>query len=223
MEEKINQVKTLYNKHQLEKQVSCCPCVHNMTIIVLFLECIHLLWNQLDNLAYDYCLVLNYIMNSFWGLHIKLGGKSTNPSHVLLVIFLQANKNISFGRLEVHEIAAFVLNSSGHYEAITRNCSNYYLSTESVALFVDHLPSRPNYIVGKIVHIEQQIVKASPSTLTRPEHGKAGQLTSDMGTDRLTLNSWSASNLYCLPLGCEFFVVTVAMLPDTTLHSPSPS
>ncbi|KAJ1410324.1 Autophagy-related protein 11 [Sesbania bispinosa] len=136
----------------------------------------------------------------------------------------QANKEtISFGRLEVHEIAAFVLTSAGHYEAITRNCSNYYLSSESVALFVDHLPSRPNYIVGQIVHIERQIVKALPPTSTRPEHSRADQLTSETGTNQLTLNSGSTSNPYGLPLGCEYFVVTVAMLPDTTIHSPSPS
>ncbi|XP_062157943.1 autophagy-related protein 11 [Alnus glutinosa] len=139
----------------------------------------------------------------------------------------QANKEkISFGRLEVHEIAAFVLSSAGHYEAITRNCSNYYLSAESVALFADHLPSRPNYIVGQIVHIERQTVKSSPPTSTRPEHGRADQtdhLTSDMGTDRLILNSGSALNPFGLPIGCEYFVVTVAMLPDTTIHSQPPS
>jgi autophagy-related protein 11 len=139
----------------------------------------------------------------------------------------QANKEkISFGRLEVHEIAAFVLSSAGHYEAITRNCSNYYLSAESVALFADHLPSRPNYIVGQIVHIERQTVKSSPPTSTRPEHGRADQtdhLTSDMGTDRLILNSGSTLNPFGLPIGCEYFVVTVAMLPDTTIHSQPPS
>ncbi|KAK7329899.1 hypothetical protein VNO77_24081 [Canavalia gladiata] len=149
LEEKIDQVKTYYNKHQLEKQ---------------------------------------------------------------------ANKEkICFGCLEVHEIAAFVLTPAGHYEAITRNCSNYYLSDESVALFVDHLPSRPNYIVGQIVHIERQIVKALP------EHGRTDKFTPDKGTDWLTLNSGSTSNPYALPVGCEYFLVTVAMLPDTTIHSSSPS
>ncbi|MED6123290.1 oligomeric, coiled-coil, peripheral membrane protein [Stylosanthes scabra] len=133
----------------------------------------------------------------------------------------QANKErISFGSLEVHELAAFVLTPAGHYVAITRNCSNYYLSTESVALFVDHLPSRPNYIVGQIVHIERQTVKAS----ARPERlGMADKLTSDTGTDRLSLNSGSTHNPYGLPAGCEYFIVTVAMLPDTTIHSSSPS
>ena len=73
---------------------------------------------------------------------------------MLYLILEQANKEkISYGRVEVHEIAAFVLNASGHYEAINRNCSNYYLSAESVALFTDHLSSRPNYIVGQIVQI----------------------------------------------------------------------
>ncbi|GLT97614.1 hypothetical protein SLE2022_151700 [Rubroshorea leprosula] len=139
----------------------------------------------------------------------------------------QANKGkISFGRLEVDEIAAFVLNSAGHYEAINRNSSIYYLSSESVALFTDHLPSRPNYIVGQIVHIEHQSVKPLPPTSARPEHGRgepADHLTSDTGTDRLSSTSESSSNPYGLPLGCEFFIVTVAMLPDTTIHSPPPS
>ncbi|KAF8033729.1 hypothetical protein BT93_C0095 [Corymbia citriodora subsp. variegata] len=139
----------------------------------------------------------------------------------------QANKEkISFGRLEVHEIAAFVLNSAGHYEAINRNCLKYYLSAESVALFVDHLPNRPSYIVGLIVHIERQIVKPLPSP-HRSEHIGADpvdQLTSDAETDRLALNvSGSTANPYGLPVGCEYFVVTVAMLPDTAIHSPPTS
>ncbi|GMI92861.1 AUTOPHAGY-RELATED 11 [Hibiscus trionum] len=126
----------------------------------------------------------------------------------------QANKEkISFSRLQVHEIAAFVLNSSGHYEAITRNCSNYYLSAESVALFTDHLPSQPNYIVGQIVHIERQTVKPLLPSSSRPDCGRADppdQLTSNIGTERLNP-------------GCEYFVVTIAMLPDTAIHSPPPS
>ncbi|CAK9172054.1 unnamed protein product [Ilex paraguariensis] len=138
----------------------------------------------------------------------------------------QANKEkISFGRLEVHEIAAFVLNCAGHYEAINRQCPNYFLSAESVALFVDHLPNRPSYIIGQIVHIERQNVKPPPTSV-RPEHNKgdrADLLTSDTGTSRLTLKSGSTSNPYGLPIGCEYFVVTVAMLPDTTIHSLPPS
>jgi autophagy-related protein 11 len=132
----------------------------------------------------------------------------------------QANKEkISFGRMQVHEIAAFVLNTNGHYEAINRNCSNYYLSSESVALFTDHLPGRPNYIVGQIVHIESQTVKQLATTLSGPEHN----LATEAGTDRLTLNSGSTSNPYGLPIGCEYFVVTIAMLPDTAIHSPPSS
>ncbi|KAK4392697.1 Autophagy-related protein 11 [Sesamum angolense] len=127
----------------------------------------------------------------------------------------QANKEkISYGRLEVHEIGAFVLNSSGHYEAINRNCPYYYLSAESVALFADHLPTRPSYIVGQVVHIEHQIAK-SPS-----DQDHVDILTSETGTSQLTLNPGSTSNPYGLPIGREYFVVTVAMLPDTTVHSP---
>ena len=142
------------------------------------------------------------------------------------MFLLQGNKEkISFSRLQVHEMAAFVLNSAGHYEAITRNCSNYYLSAESVALFTDHLPSQPSHIVGQIVHIEHQTMKPLPPS-TRSDHGRADpldQLTSDTGAERLTLNSGSSLNPYGLPIGCEYFVVTVAMLPDTTILSPPTS
>ncbi|GAB2291534.1 hypothetical protein Dimus_025787 [Dionaea muscipula] len=139
----------------------------------------------------------------------------------------QANKEkISFGRFEVHEIAAFVLNSAGHYEAISRNSSsNYYLSAESVALFTDNNLSsstRPAYIIGQIVHIERQIVKPPPRLeLSRGDN----LLTSNTVTNRrLSLNSGSASNPYGLPVGCEYFIVTVAMLPDTSsIHLPSAS
>ncbi|CBI36568.3 unnamed protein product, partial [Vitis vinifera] len=112
-------------------------------------------------------------------------------------------ERISFGRFEVHEIAAFVLNSAGHYEAINRNCCNYYLSTESVALFADQVSSRPSYISGQIVHIERQTVRLLPPPI-QTEHG-------------------STSNPYGPPIGCEYFIVTVNMLPDTVIHSPPPS
>ncbi|XP_057968550.1 autophagy-related protein 11 isoform X2 [Malania oleifera] len=138
----------------------------------------------------------------------------------------QASKEkISFRRFEVHEIAAFVLNRAGYYEAINRNCSNYYLSTESVALFTDHLPDRPNHIIGQIVHIERQSVKPPPNAI-RLEHNRGDRLdplTSDAVTNRLSMNTGPTSNPYGLPIGCEYFVVTVAMLPDTSIHSPPPS
>ncbi|KNA21628.1 hypothetical protein SOVF_041340 isoform B [Spinacia oleracea] len=124
----------------------------------------------------------------------------------------QANKEkISFCRFEVHEIAAFVLNSSGHYEAISRNCPNYFLSPESVALFIDHLPIRPAYIIGQIVHIERRVV-------SRHER------SSSSGGDQP--DSSDSTLATRLPVGCEYFIVTVAMLPDnttTTIHSPVPS
>ncbi|KAK6156658.1 hypothetical protein DH2020_010906 [Rehmannia glutinosa] len=135
----------------------------------------------------------------------------------------QANKEkISFGRLEVHEIAAFILNSAGYYEAINRNCPYYYLSAESVALFTDHLSSRPSYIVGQVVHIERRTVKSpsSPSERGGSVRDRVDFLMSEIGTNRLTLNSGSDSNPYGLPVGCEYFIVTIAMLPDNTIHSP---
>ncbi|GFP86983.1 hypothetical protein PHJA_000842100 [Phtheirospermum japonicum] len=143
-------------------------------------------------------------------LNKELGEKKelVNTLYMKHQLEKQANKEkISFGRLEVHEIAAFILNSAGYYEALNRSCSYYYLSTESVALFTDHLPSRPSYIVGQVVHIERRTT--------------SGEDRVDfLGTNQLTLNSGSASNPYGLPVGCEYFVVTIAMLPDTTIHLP---
>ncbi|KAH6772310.1 autophagy-like protein [Perilla frutescens var. hirtella] len=123
-------------------------------------------------------------------------------------------EKICFGRLEVHELAAFVLNSSGHYEAINRSCHYYYLSAESVALFADNLSSHPSYIVGQVVHIERRMVKPPLSTSDQAEDGR------DSLTNPSSLDQGSTCNPYGLPVGCEYFVVTVAMLPDTTVHSP---
>lgn len=118
----------------------------------------------------------------------------------------QASKEkISFGRFEVHELAVFVRNPAGHYEAINRNCSNYYLSEESVALFTEQHPRHPAYIIGQIVHIERRIAKL-------PSHGdqmEASRL--DSGGRR---SPASMLNPYNLPVGCEYFLVTVAMIPD---------
>ncbi|KAL2936444.1 Autophagy-related protein 11 [Bienertia sinuspersici] len=117
----------------------------------------------------------------------------------------QLSKELEERKELVHEIAAFILNSSGHYEAITRNCPNYFLSPESVALFTDHLPTRPAYIIGQIVHIERRVVK--PCSVG----DQADSLSSSSSADTLASH---------LPVGCEYFIVTVAMLPDTTIHSP---
>ncbi|CAD6247851.1 unnamed protein product [Miscanthus lutarioriparius] len=116
----------------------------------------------------------------------------------------QASKEkISFGRFEVHELAVFFRNPAGHYEAINRNCSNYYLSEESVALFTEHHPQHPAYIIGQIVHIERRIVHPG-------QMGRAPRPDSSGGRR----SPASLLNPYNLPGGCEYFVVTVAMLPD---------
>ncbi|GKF08123.1 autophagy-related protein 11 [Tanacetum coccineum] len=136
-------------------------------------------------------------------------------SHLRISIFVRfmvlANKEkISYGRLELHEIAAFILDKAGYYSAINRNGSHYYLSPESAALYADNTPHRPAYIVGQIVHIERQTVKPSPPS---PVHH------TDSSQSALSLGHTDA-NPYGLAVGCEFFVVTVAMLPDTTIHLP---
>ncbi|XP_062223904.1 autophagy-related protein 11-like [Phragmites australis] len=118
-----------------------------------------------------------------------------------------SKEKISFGRFQVHELAVFVRNPAGHYEAINRNCSNYYLSEESVALFTEHHTRHPAYIIGQIVHIEWRIVHTD-------QMGGAASRPDSSGGRR---SPASMVNPYSLPPGCEYFMVTVAMLPDA-LH-----
>ncbi|XP_059635432.1 NAC domain-containing protein 55-like isoform X2 [Cornus florida] len=114
---------------------------------------------------------------------------------------------VSVRRLQVHDIATFVLNAAGYYEA--QNCPNYFLSEASVALLDDHLPIRPSLIIREVVKIEKQTVMPLP-TMT--------------GTNRLTLNLGSTVNPcgpstinpYSLPVGSDYFVVTGC------IHSPPP-
>ena len=132
----------------------------------------------------------------------------------------QASKEkISFVHLEVHELACFVLNSAGHYEAIHRNCSNYYLSTESVALFTSQYSGRPPYVIGQIVHIERRVVRLPTSPRAEVEAKTADIMTSEGCGNRLSPVSADVPNPYGLPAGCEYFIVTVAMLPDATSRS----
>lgn len=122
--------------------------------------------------------------------------------------FQASKEKISFVRLEVHELACFVPNSARHYAAIHRSCTNYYLSAESVALFTEPYSGRPPYIIGQIVHIERRTTRTD----------------TDAKVDGMNLSPGSSdmTNPYGLPAGCEYFVVTVAMLPDV-ISSSSPS
>lgn len=115
---------------------------------------------------------------------------------------------MSLNHLEVHELAAFVVNSYGQYEAINRSSGNYYLSSESVALFTEQSPTRspPTYVIGQVVHIDQQVVK-QPVDHENPMTGQK--------------SSSSLLNPYNLPVGCEYFIVTVAMVPNGTEICPS--
>ncbi|RWW30547.1 hypothetical protein BHE74_00002413 [Ensete ventricosum] len=130
-----------------------------------------------------------------------------------------SKEKITFGRFEVHELAAFVLNPAGHYEAIHRSCPNYYLSEESVALFKEQHSGRPAYIIGQIVHIERRTVR--PPVSVRTQQGDQVEASSgETTTNRRSIGQGSALNPYNLPIGCEYFIVTIAMLPNT-VHSTS--
>lgn len=126
------------------------------------------------------------------------------PNFFSFLLICQASKDkISFGRFEVHELAVFVRNSSGKYEAVNRNHSNYYLSDESVALFTEQHSTQPAHIIGQIVHIERCVVQ------------------SDMSGSRSGSGSRFGLNPYNLPVGSEYSVVTIALLPDTIRSSAS--
>lgn len=115
----------------------------------------------------------------------------------------QVNKEkICYTRFQVHELAMFSINVSGHYEAINRGCPNYYLSDESVALFLQNLRERPQYIIGQIVHIERNVVR--PLLLSNQMINSLTDMSSTAG----------GTNPYGLPYGTVYFVVTLAMVPD---------
>ncbi|KAG6474658.1 autophagy-related protein 11-like [Zingiber officinale] len=132
----------------------------------------------------------------------------------------QANKErITFGRFKIRELAAFVLNFTGHYEAINRNCPNYYLSEESVALFKEQYSINPIFMIGQIVHIERQVVL--PVLSPTSQHGDQLEASRNSETgNHQSIEPAAALNPYNLPIGCEYFIVTIAMLPDT-IHSAS--
>ncbi|KAH9304595.1 hypothetical protein KI387_008999 [Taxus chinensis] len=121
----------------------------------------------------------------------------------------QVNKErISFTRFEVHKFAAFVPNSAGHYEAINHNCRNYYLAEECIALFIDSNPNGRQYIIGQIVHIQRNVARYP---------GNERELVASSGSSS---NSFKPRyNPYGLPIGTEYFVVTVAMVPNPILSS----
>ncbi|KAG6424238.1 hypothetical protein SASPL_114653 [Salvia splendens] len=126
------------------------------------------------------------------------------------------NDKICIGRLEVHEVAAFVLNSSGHYEAINHGCPYYFLSAECVTLFTENVSQNQSCILGKVVHIEQRVVKPP-----LPADDSSDTVTSsESGGNELTLDRDSIPNPYGLHVGCEYYVVTAAMLPDSVVVSP---
>ncbi|KAL1563512.1 autophagy-related protein 11-like [Salvia divinorum] len=155
--------------------------------------------------------------NKLLNKELEEKNESVNTLYLKHHLEKQENKdNVCLGHLEVHAVAAFVLNSSGHYEAINSSCPYYFLSAECVASFTENVSRNQSYILGKVVHIEQRVVKPPP-----PADGSRDTVTSDeSGGNQSTLDRDSIPNPYGLPVGCEFYVVTAAMLPDSVVASP---
>jgi hypothetical protein len=132
---------------------------------------------------------------------------------------LQASQEkICFTRFDVHGLAVFLPNANGYYEAMNHNCPHYYLSGESIALFQEQgLPSGTPYIVGQIVHIDCKVANLAPSPCLSSSSTSDGSPTGSEHGSTMTVQTRSTRanlNPYGLPLGTEFFVVTVAMVPD---------
>ncbi|KAJ7550899.1 hypothetical protein O6H91_07G123700 [Diphasiastrum complanatum] len=126
----------------------------------------------------------------------------------------QASKEkICFTHFEVHELAIFMRNAAGYYEALNHNCPHYYLSDESIALFLEHLPNGQQYIVGQIVHIDRNIARGMFQNI--PGNSPISSENDISGSNTAAVaGSRSRYNPYSLPFGTEFFVVTVAMIPE---------
>jgi autophagy-related protein 11 len=123
-------------------------------------------------------------------------------------------EKICFTSFNKHELAVFLPNSVGHYEAVNCNCPHYFLAEESVLLFRHHQPENAHkYIVGQIVHIDHNVARP-PSPESVP-----GGLSEGRNEGGATWNPFG------LPLGTDYFVVTVAMVPDftTSLHRTTSS
>lgn len=133
-------------------------------------------------------------------------------------IFEQASKEkICFTRFDVHGLAVFLPNGSGHYEAMNHNCPHYYLSGESIALFQEQgLPSGTPYIVGQIVHIDRKIANPvpPPSSSSSSDGSLNGSENTVSAAAGVPARTKAPHNPYSLPPGVEYFVVTVAMVPD---------
>jgi autophagy-related protein 11 len=129
-----------------------------------------------------------------------------------------SQEKICFTRFDVHGLAVFLPNANGYYEAMNHNCPHYYLSGESIALFQEQgLPSGTPYIVGQIVHIDCKVANLAPSPCLSSSSTSDGSPTgSEHGSTMAVQTRSTRANLnpYGLPLGTEFFVVTVAMVPD---------
>lgn len=76
-------------------------------------------------------------------------------------------EKICFTSFNKHELAVFLPNDAGHYEAVNCNCPHYFLSEESVLLFKAHQPETAHkYIVAQIVHIDHNVARPpSPGSL----------------------------------------------------------
>lgn len=131
----------------------------------------------------------------------------------------QASKEkICFTRFEIHGLAVFLQNANGHFEAINHNRPHYYLSGESIALFQEQgLPSGSPYVVGQIVHIDRKVVIPAPPPpplLAGSSDGSVQGTELGAGTMLTPARAKASHNPYGLPLGTDYYIVTVAMVPD---------
>lgn len=133
---------------------------------------------------------------------------------LFLCLWQASKEKICFTRFDVHGLAVFLPNNNGHFEALNHNCPHYYLSGESIALFqAQSLPSGTPYIVGQIVHIDRKVVNLAPAS-SSSDGSVHGMELSSTPTTMAAPRARAPYNPFGLALGTEYFVVTVAMVPD---------
>ncbi|GBG59457.1 hypothetical protein CBR_g38482 [Chara braunii] len=152
-------------------------------------------------------------------------------------------------RLDVNDIALFMRNAEGFYVAACPNRANYYLSDQPLAQPSTEPNHRlvQQCVVGRVTRVEHHVVAPSPSEASGMSHG-VDSAGSSCGSSRPTgvvpsgpsapggVSSPGATstppdtprspptsvwNPFKLPIGGEFFAVTVTSIPGLQFLPPS--
>eukprot|EP00245_Coleochaete_scutata_P018786 TRINITY_DN994_c0_g1_i1.p1 TRINITY_DN994_c0_g1~~TRINITY_DN994_c0_g1_i1.p1 ORF type:complete len:322 (+),score=54.58 TRINITY_DN994_c0_g1_i1:53-967(+) len=127
-----------------------------------------------------------------------------------------AQNKLSFLSFEPQDLAIFMLNARGHYEAINHSCPNIFMSSESLATVSTRDVDTCKYIVGRIISMDRRVAGTE---------GASGSETSNAagGVGRLISSGENQDhNPYGLEAGTEYCVVSVSMTLSQSRPRVSP-